>query len=147
MNKTPSYYLACLREKHPLIMIQPFMVLSPHEKIVFSGVGQAHDQLDHFFENSMRDLQRREIEIEGIVLLSQRRLMAMGKETFLAGEADQKRVDLLASQRKKSELLLGHELEAKRQRKGRGGQNRGIVCGRVGEQGEVAQDAAAAGDA
>ncbi len=64
----------------------------------------------------MRDLQRREIEIEGIVLLSQRRLMAMGKEAFLAGEADQKRIDLLASQKKKSELLLGHEVEAKRQR-------------------------------
>ncbi len=64
----------------------------------------------------MRDLQRREIEIEGIVLLSQRRLMAMGKEAFLAGEAEQKRVELLASQKKKSELLLGHEIEAKRQR-------------------------------
>ncbi len=79
-------------------------------------VAHARNQLDSFFENSMRDLQIREIEIEGIVLLSQRRLMAMGKETFLAGEADQKRVDLLASQKKKSELLLGHELEAKRQR-------------------------------
>ncbi len=76
----------------------------------------ADDQLDYCFENSMRDLQRREIEIEGIVLLSQRRLMAMGKEAFLAGEADQKRIDLLASQQKKSELLLGHEVEAKRQR-------------------------------
>ncbi len=37
--------------------------------------GEAHDQLDHFFENSMLDLRRREIEIEGIVLLSKRRLM------------------------------------------------------------------------
>jgi class 3 adenylate cyclase len=78
--------------------------------------GQAHDQLDHFFENSMRDLRCREIEIEGTVLTSQRRLMAMSEEAFLAGEADQKRVDLLASQKKKSELLLGHENEAKRQR-------------------------------
>ncbi len=78
--------------------------------------GEAHDQLDHFFENSMLDLRRREIEIEGIVLLSKRRLMAMSKEAYLAGEADQKRVDLLASQKKKSELLLGHETEAKRQR-------------------------------
>ncbi len=96
----------------------PVMVLCPREMIVcFPGLDrQAHDQLDHFFENSMRDLQRREIEIEGIVLLSQRRLMAMGKEAFLAGEADQKRIDLLASQKKKSELLLGHEVEAKRQR-------------------------------
>jgi class 3 adenylate cyclase len=78
--------------------------------------GQAHDQLDHFFESSMRDLRCREIEIEGTVLTSQRRLMAMSEEAFLAGEADQKRVDLLASQKKKSELLLGHENEAKRQR-------------------------------
>jgi class 3 adenylate cyclase len=86
--------------------------------IVSDGAyGQALTQLDHFFEHSMRDLQRKEIEIEGIVLLSQRRMMAMGKEAFLAGEADQKRVDLLASQKKKSELLLGHEVEAKRQRK------------------------------
>jgi class 3 adenylate cyclase len=79
-------------------------------------VAKASSQLDCFFENSMRDLQSREGEIEEIVLLSQRRLMAMAKETFLAGEEDQKRVDLLASQKKKSELLLGHELEAKRQR-------------------------------
>jgi class 3 adenylate cyclase len=81
-----------------------------------NAFGQAHEQLDHFFENSMRDLRRREIEIEGTVLTSQRRLMAMSEEAFLAGEADQKRVDLLASQKKKSQLLLGHENEAKRQR-------------------------------
>ncbi len=74
---------------------------------VFShAFGEAHDQ----------DLRKREIAIEGTVLLSKRRLMAMSKEAYLAGEADQKRVDLLASQKKKSELLLGHESEAKRQR-------------------------------
>ena len=81
-----------------------------------SAFEQAHDQLDHFFETSMRDLRCREIEIEGTVLMSQRRLMAMSEEAFLADEADQKRVGLLASQKKKSELLLGHEKEAKRQR-------------------------------
>ena len=36
--------------------------------------GQALSQLDDFFDNSMRDLLRREIEADGIVLLSQRRL-------------------------------------------------------------------------
>ncbi len=87
---------------------------------------QAHDQLDHFFEASMRDLRCREIEIEGTVLMSQRRLMAMGEEVFLADEADQKRVGLLTSQKKKSELLLGHEREAKRQRQDAAAKNEAL---------------------
>ncbi len=95
---------------------EPAGVSVENEPAVSGLYVQAANQLDQFFEASMRDLQRREIEIEGIVMLSQRRLMAMTKEAFSAEEADQKRVDLLASQKKKSELLLGHEVEARRQR-------------------------------
>lgn len=97
------------RSTNPDIMVSPAAALS-------NSFRDAHEQLEYFFENSMLDLRRREIEIEGVVLLSKRRLMAMSKEAYLAGEADQKRVDLLASQKKKSELLLGHETEARRQR-------------------------------
>ncbi len=106
--------LVCgLKKGLEMVLATALLLKTSQLCLVYAGVA---DQLDRFFEDSMRDLQRREIEIEGVVLLSQRRLMAMTKEAFLAEEANQKRIDLLASQKKKSELLLGHEVEAKRQR-------------------------------